>query len=55
VPRGAWPSYASGYYERDNDAYIAWDEIAKERESFTNWLEQEIYSRASDALQGSGA
>ena len=60
VPRGAWPSYASGYYERDNDAYIAWDEIAKERESFQGWLEDEIYGKASGtltsgALQGSGA
>jgi glutaconate CoA-transferase subunit A len=55
VPRGAWPSYASGYYERDNDAYIAWDDIAKERESFSQWLEREIYAKSSDALQGSGA
>ena len=55
VPKGAWPSYASGYYERDNDAYIAWDEVAKERESFTKWLDQEIYVKSSDAYQGSEA
>lgn len=49
APRGAWPSYASGYYERDNDAYIAWDEISKERESFQKWLDEEIYSKNSQA------
>ncbi len=44
APRGAWPSYASGYYERDNDQYIAWDEISKERDTFENWLRSEIFS-----------
>ena len=29
VPGGAFPSYAHGYYERDNAAYIEWDAIAK--------------------------
>ena len=24
-PGGAYPSYAHGYYERDNDFYVAWD------------------------------
>ena len=43
-PKGAWPSYASGYYERDNSAYIAWDEIAKDRESFLKWLELKVMS-----------
>lgn len=46
APRGAWPSYASGYYERDNDAYIAWDEISKERESFTKWLAEEVHGKS---------
>ena len=44
-PRGAWPSYASGYYERDNEQYIAWDEVSKERESFNQWLEAEVFSK----------
>jgi glutaconate CoA-transferase subunit A len=47
APRGAWPSYASGYYERDNDQYIAWDEISKERESFENWLQTEVYAKGN--------
>ncbi len=32
VPRGAHPSYAQGYYDRDNEAYRAWDPIARDRE-----------------------
>jgi glutaconate CoA-transferase subunit A len=46
VPKGAWPSYASGYYERDNDAYIAWDAVSKDRESFEKWLADEIYGES---------
>ena len=38
VPRGAWPSYAQGYYERDNSFYQAWDRISKDREDFTAWM-----------------
>jgi glutaconate CoA-transferase subunit A len=43
-PQGAWPSYASDYYERDNVQYIAWDEISKDRESFAQWLKNEIFN-----------
>ena len=50
APKGAWPSYASGYYERDNTAYIAWDKIAKERESFLRWLE-DIMSSDTNSRQ----
>jgi glutaconate CoA-transferase subunit A len=38
VPGGARPSYAQGYYERDNDAYKAWDAVGRDREAFTTWL-----------------
>ena len=31
-PVGAYPSYAHGYYARDNAFYLAWDEIARDRE-----------------------
>ena len=47
VPNGAWPSYASDFYERDNNQYIAWDDISKERDRFTEWLNTEIYSKSS--------
>jgi glutaconate CoA-transferase subunit A len=42
VPRGATPSYALGYYERDNRFYQAWDAISRERAGFTAWIERHI-------------
>jgi glutaconate CoA-transferase subunit A len=42
VPRGAEPSYAQGYYDRDNAAYRAWDAVAKDRDAFTTWLNEEV-------------
>jgi glutaconate CoA-transferase subunit A len=42
VPGGAYPSYAQGYYARDNAFYTAWDEIARERSSFTAWMERHV-------------
>jgi len=39
VPGGAAPSYAFGYYDRDNTAYRAWDGISRDREAFTRWLQ----------------
>jgi glutaconate CoA-transferase subunit A len=43
VPRGAVPSYAQGYYDRDNAAYRAWDSIARDRETFETWLEEAVF------------
>ena len=42
VPAGAYPAYAQGYYERDNAFYLAWDDIARERKSFTAWMERHV-------------
>jgi glutaconate CoA-transferase, subunit A len=42
VPGGAHPSYAHGYYPRDNAFYRAWDEIARERSSFLTWMQQHV-------------
>ncbi|MBV2131634.1 CoA transferase subunit A [Pseudomonas sp. MAP12] len=46
VPGGAHPSYAHGYYERDNRFYQAWDPIARGRESFTAWIDTYIRGTA---------
>lgn len=40
VPGGAHPSYAHGYYERDNRFYQAWDGIGRTREAFQDWLKR---------------
>jgi glutaconate CoA-transferase subunit A len=42
VPGGAFPSYAQGYYARSNAFYIAWDEIARDRESFQAWIDENV-------------
>ena len=42
VPRGATPSYAHGYYERDNVFYRAWDGISCDRETFSAWIEKHV-------------
>ena len=42
APKGARPSYAHGYYARDNAFYIAWDDIARDRESFLAWMRENV-------------
>jgi glutaconate CoA-transferase subunit A len=48
VPAGAHPSYALGYTARDNEFYVAWDAISRDRRRFNEWLEEHIYSEGSD-------
>jgi len=40
VPGGAHPSYAQGYYDRDNRYYRAWDAISRDRQRFADWLHE---------------
>jgi glutaconate CoA-transferase subunit A len=47
VPGGSHPSYASGYTERDNDYYVAWDAIARDRDAFAQWLDEHVYQEVS--------
>jgi glutaconate CoA-transferase subunit A len=49
VPGGAHPSYAAGYYERDNRFYVAWDDIARERERFQAWMGEYVYASRDHA------
>jgi glutaconate CoA-transferase subunit A len=44
VPGGAHPSYALGYSVRDNDYYLAWDAIARDRAAFARWLDEHVYT-----------
>ncbi|HEY2203355.1 MAG TPA: CoA transferase subunit A [Pseudonocardia sp.] len=37
---GAKPSYAHGYYDRDNAAYRSWDAVSRDRERFSAWLKE---------------
>ena len=47
APRGAYPSYAQGYYDRDNAAYRAWDEVSRDRDRFAAWLSDNVYGTVS--------
>jgi glutaconate CoA-transferase subunit A len=42
VPHGAAPSYAHGYYPRDNDYYARWDRISRDRGRFATWLDEHV-------------
>jgi glutaconate CoA-transferase, subunit A len=42
APGGARPSYAHGYYKRDNAFYTAWDAIAGDREMFQGWMKENV-------------
>jgi glutaconate CoA-transferase subunit A len=45
-PRGAWPSYAQGYYTRDNEFYRSWDVIARSRDGFLDWMNNHVLNVA---------
>jgi glutaconate CoA-transferase subunit A len=44
VPGGAHPSYAHGYYKRDNAFCKAWDGISRDRSTFLAWMERHVLS-----------
>ena len=50
VPGGAHPSYAHGYYPRDNAFYKAWDRIARERDSFLAWMDEHVFRSGPEAF-----
>ncbi|HZS78309.1 MAG TPA: CoA-transferase [Ktedonobacteraceae bacterium] len=47
APGGAHPSYAHGYYGRDNAFYTAWDGIARKRETFLQWIEENVLAASN--------
>ena len=42
APGGARPSYAHGYYQRDNAFYTAWDAISRDRDRFRDWMDEHV-------------
>ncbi len=50
VPGGAHPSYAQGYYKRDNAFYIGWDKIARDKAAFLKWMEENVLSKGPEAF-----
>lgn len=48
VPGGAHPSYAHGYYDRDNSQYLEWDSIAADRQKFQDWMQKNVLNAQPD-------
>ena len=42
VPGGAHPSYAHGYSVRDNEFYVAWDAVSRDRDTFLRWMNANV-------------
>jgi glutaconate CoA-transferase subunit A len=43
VPFACHPSYAQGYYDRDNEFYLAWDKVSESTEATKQYLEEWVY------------
>jgi glutaconate CoA-transferase subunit A len=48
-PRGAHPSYAQGYYDRDNQFYLEWDAIGRDPSTLAAWLDEWVYGTETHA------
>jgi glutaconate CoA-transferase, subunit A len=47
---GAHPSYAHGYYTRDNAYYKTWDEISRDRDGFLAWMKAHVLEAGPEAF-----
>lgn len=50
APGGAYPSYAHGYYRRDNAFYIAWDAISRDRATFLDWMKTNVLNAGPEVF-----
>jgi glutaconate CoA-transferase, subunit A len=50
APGGAHPSYAHGYYDRDNAFYVRWDEISRDRDRFREWMRRHVLDREASPV-----
>jgi glutaconate CoA-transferase subunit A len=48
-PYGAHPSYAQGYYDRDNEFYLFWDRLSRDQDETEGWLEEWVHGVADRA------
>lgn len=42
-PWGAHPSYVHGYYDRDNEFYVQWEDISREPDRLERYLNEYVY------------
>src|SRR5215831_17707283 len=50
VPGGAHPSYAQGYYKRDNAYYKKWDAISRDRDGFLAWMKANVIEKGPEVF-----
>ncbi|MCL2429125.1 MAG: CoA transferase subunit A [Alphaproteobacteria bacterium] len=50
VPGGAHPSYAHGYYMRDNAYYKKWDAVSRDRDGFLAWMKANVLDQGPQAF-----
>jgi glutaconate CoA-transferase, subunit A len=55
APGGAHPSYALGYTTRDNDFYVSWDAISRDRQRFSDWLDEHVFAAGAPGGQAVGS
>ncbi|WP_435877827.1 CoA transferase subunit A [Streptomyces kurssanovii] len=48
-PRGAHPSFAQGYYDRDNAFYRSWSHISKDPARLRDWMAEWVYGTRDHA------
>src|SRR4029079_6613094 len=46
-PKACHPSYAQGYYDRDNRFYLDWDAVARDPASLDAWLKEWVVDLGS--------
>ncbi len=48
-PFACHPSYAQGYYDRDNAFYLEWEAISKDPETLSSWLKEWVFDLETHA------
>jgi glutaconate CoA-transferase subunit A len=43
VPFACHPSYSQGYYDRDNEFYLAWDKVSESADAIEQYLDEWVY------------
>jgi glutaconate CoA-transferase, subunit A len=54
VPGGSYPSYSLGLTSRDNDFYRFWDKLSRDREQFTEWMQEHVLNGAGSQPASAG-
>ena len=46
-PGGARPSYALGFNDRQNESYVEWEAISRDRNQFLRWLDTQGFAQVT--------